>query len=158
MDVAAMSYALARQTGGADPEAAMLAGIVHDIGSLPIFQKMSSSKERRGDESRLDRLLTALHPEIGAFVLERWGFPQPLVEVARDHEKLFRGHEGAADLVDIVIVADLCLPDSTKRGHYPLVRANMSAFARVGVDPQADLRDDDAIMAHFGEVLELLRH
>jgi putative nucleotidyltransferase with HDIG domain len=155
-EVAAMSYALARSGGRIDPESAMLAGIVHDIGSLPILQKASSTKALRDDEARLDRLLSALHPEIGAFVLESWSFPPQLIEVARDHEKLFRGHDGEADLVDIVIVADLSLPDRTKRGSYPLVLANVSAFSRLGIDPQTDPRNTNGIMDDFDEMLRLL--
>ncbi len=157
-EVAAMSYALAKMTGKIDPESAMLAGIVHDIGSLPILQKALATKPIRDDEAMIDRLLSALHPEIGAYVLKSWAFPDELIQVARDHETLFRGHDGGPDLVDIVIVADLCLPDRTKQGNHPLVLANVSAFDRVGVSPQGDLRDNDNVMEHFTEVLELLAH
>ena len=65
MTVAAISHALAAQFTKLAPEQAMLAGLVHDIGALPILTKAEDYPELLENEAALDMIIDRLHAKIG---------------------------------------------------------------------------------------------
>jgi HD-like signal output (HDOD) protein len=88
-----------------DPEQAALAGLLHDIGKLPLRDFC----RHHPDVSPLlaQQLEQALHPQVGALMLERWQMEPSLIEVARDHENMQRTGSNQADYTDLVIAANL---------------------------------------------------
>ena len=134
VQVAAIARALAGQCPGVMPDQAMLAGLLHDIGTLPILYRAEERDEFLDNPELLDQLITRLHAGIGGAILKHWKFPDTLVAVAAEHEDLGRGHDGPADLVDIVQVANL---QSHINNDHPLSQAEwtqISSFARLGLD------------------------
>ena len=107
VQVAAIARALAGPCSGVLPDQAMLAGLIHDIGTLPILYRAEERDELLDSPGLLDQLITRLHGRIGGAILKHWKFPDALVAVAAEHEDLGRTHDGPADLVDIVQVANL---------------------------------------------------
>lgn len=107
VQVAAISRALAGQTPGVEPDQAMLAGLLHDIGTLPILYRAEERDDLLDTPGLLDHLIETLHARIGGAILKHWKFPAALVAVAAEHEDLTRDHDGPADLVDVVQVANL---------------------------------------------------
>ncbi|HHJ17196.1 MAG TPA: HDOD domain-containing protein [Gammaproteobacteria bacterium] len=107
VQVAAISRALAGQTANVDPDQAMLAGLLHDIGTLPILYRAEERDDLLDTPGLLDHLIENLHARIGGAILQHWKFPAALVAVAAEHEDLTRDHDGPADLVDVVQVANL---------------------------------------------------
>jgi len=107
VQVAAIARALAGGVPGLLPDQAMLAGLIHDIGTLPILYRAEEREELLETPGLLDQLIARLHTRIGGAILRHWKFPEPLVAVAAEHENLERTHEGGPDLVDLVQVANL---------------------------------------------------
>jgi len=56
---------------------------------------------------RLRATVDELKGSVGGMVLERWGFPEELVECANQCDNWSREHKGEADLSDLVITASL---------------------------------------------------
>ncbi|MCK4304951.1 MAG: HDOD domain-containing protein [Candidatus Eisenbacteria sp.] len=92
---------LAGQTGTADPEEAMLGGLMHDTGRLALNIIMPEAYEpvlrsiynREGDSIALEtKAIGTDHTVAGGLVLEKWSFPEELIHVARHH------HDPPADL------------------------------------------------------------
>lgn len=138
VEVASISRVLAGQFARQQPEQAMLAGLLHDIGTLPVLYRVEEQPEMLEQPAMVDHLIRTLHPRIGAAILEQWKFPDALVAVAREHENLSYTHEGPADLVDVVIVANL---QSHAGSDHPLAgmgAGNVSAFHRLGLDADVD--------------------
>lgn len=134
IQVAAIARALAGQCPGIAPDQAMLAGLLHDVGTLPILYRAEEREDLLDEPGLLDRLIEKLHGRIGGAMLEQWKFPQQLVDVAAQHEDLQRSHDGPADLVDVVQVANL--QSHINDGHR-LSRVDwsqVSAFQRLGLD------------------------
>jgi putative nucleotidyltransferase with HDIG domain len=91
------SRALARRLGQADAERFYLAGLLHDIGRLPLYllepdamgQALQAHREHRADLQTLEaRMLGCTHTEVGALLLQQWRIPSVFCEVAGCHHDL----------------------------------------------------------------------
>lgn len=106
-DVAAIAFVLARHTKLFDPEEAMLAGLVSNIGVLSILNYAQNYPQLLESEQLLQLWISQIKGEVGALVLENWQFPDEIVEVARGCESWERNPATRADLCDLVLVATL---------------------------------------------------
>lgn len=105
--VAAISYVIAQRQKHLQPEHAMMAGLVHDIGALPVCL-FAAKKGMSPDAETLESLIRKCHEQAGMRLLKSWNFPQELIDVAAEHEDFHRGEGSAAlaDYVDVVAVAN----------------------------------------------------
>jgi len=93
MAVAQAAEELARRAGNADPQLAMTAGLLHDIGKVAINSQFPETvgelwKGGAADESflaRERRLFGADHAFIGGYLATNWKLPAELVEMVRLH-------------------------------------------------------------------------
>ncbi len=113
-EVAANSYVLAQQQKHLKPEQAMLAGLIHDIGALPLYL-YADRHHSRLDQTMLEKLIRKFSVSIGTRLLQNWNFPDELIEVVAGHENLQRNsHSDLVDYVDVVTMANLQLPGTVK--------------------------------------------
>jgi putative nucleotidyltransferase with HDIG domain len=153
--VAAISHVLAGAFTKLSPEQAMLAGLVHDIGALPILTKAEDFPELLEDEATLDLIIRKLHPKIGKAILQAWNFPPELVKVAAEHENLSRDSE-QVDYVDVVTVANL---QSYMGSKHPLAREDWStipAFAKLGLSHDINVVEMEQTAEDIKEAQRLL--
>ncbi len=104
--VAAISHVLAERCSTIRPDEAMLAGLVHDIGKLPVLAKAKHMSNFEENAAILDRVMDKLHPALGKTILETWHFEPNIIQAAAEHEDIQR-KSASLDLTDIVIVANL---------------------------------------------------
>lgn len=138
-EVAAISHALARRFTRLNPEEAMLAGLIHDIGALPILVLAEQMPELVQNDGLLDDVVRKIHGPLGRIILDAWKFPQQLVAVTSQHEDLSYRSAGDTDFVDVVIVANL---HSYLGTDHPLAKtrfADVPAFAKLGLKPEESL-------------------
>lgn len=148
-EVAAISHALANQFTKLQPEQAMLAGLVHDIGALPILSRAEDYPDLLEDEATLDRIINDTHCTIGAEILRKWNFPEELIAVAEKHEDLERNSENGADYVDVVIVANLQSLIDTDHRHTKVDWATVPAFEKLGLQSDVSIVDMDETNANI---------
>lgn len=142
-EVAAISHALASQFTKLQPDQAMLAGLVHDIGTLPILSRAEDYPELLDDEETLDRIINTVHTTIGAEILRKWNFPEELILVAEEHEDLTRDSKNGPDYVDVVIVANLQSVIDSKHRHTEVDWSTVPAFAKLGLQADVSVVDMD---------------
>jgi HD-like signal output (HDOD) protein len=104
-DVAAISFTLARHTGRFDPEEALLAGLLHDVGTIAILNYSRNMPLLSRDPEALEGTIRRLRGELGAMILRAWSFPADLVAAVREAENWLRPNAASADLADLVIAA-----------------------------------------------------
>ena len=153
--VAAISHALAAQFTKLQPEQAMLAGLVHDIGALPILTKAEDYPELLANEALLDKIIDKLHGKIGEAILKAWNFPADLVKVPAEHENLQRNSE-ATDYIDVVTVANL---QSYMGSDHPLAHMDWStvpAFGKLGLSPEVNVVEMEETADDIREVQRML--
>lgn len=151
-EVAAISQALAGYAKQ-KPDQAMLAGLVHDIGALPIIKRAEDVRELLKNEALLREVIAELHTRIGAALLTKWDFPAEVVAVAGEHEILKRNTGGAPDLVDVVIVANLQSYFGKKHPHAQVPWSEVPAFAHLGIDTEVSVID----MEETGESIKAMQ-
>ena len=105
--VAAYSYVIAHKLTVINPDEAMLAGLLHDIGKYYILTKTEDFPQLFDDPETLDAILRDWHTAVGHSILVAWNFSEEVADSANDHESLDRGHVGQADMTDVVLVANL---------------------------------------------------
>jgi HD-like signal output (HDOD) protein len=133
ISVSALSRALASLTPHLDADEAMLAGLIHQIGKLPIFIVVEKIPEFRDSPSRMNKLLEKAHPAVGKLIMESWDFPEELKKVAYEYLN-FRYNSGSqADYVDLVQVAFL---QSVAGTDHPAARVDCTqvlSFGKLGL-------------------------
>ncbi|MES9978110.1 MAG: HDOD domain-containing protein, partial [Candidatus Thiodiazotropha sp. 6PLUC5] len=107
VQIAAISRVLSYNLDHLDREQAMLAGLIHNIGALPILAMAETRDELIQDEAELDRVINELSPQIGQRILEMWDFPESLIKVPANFLNLEYESSGDGDYSDIVLVARL---------------------------------------------------
>jgi putative nucleotidyltransferase with HDIG domain len=115
--ISALCHSLSQSLPHLDREQAALAGLLHDIGKLPLLRFFKSHPELAPDENTRMGIEQALHPEVGAILLRHWNFPEELIQVAREHEAMERDAADLADYTDLVITANL-LHHGVEQGAY----------------------------------------
>jgi len=153
VQVAAISRVLAKSLPHLDADQAMLAGLIHEIGALPILVRAETIG--LADEQALDQLTERLSPTVGRLVLERWDIPQSLVAVT-EHFNDF-AYDGApeADYVDVVIVARLESLMGT--GHPDAARdwSQIRSFEKVGLATDIEVVELEGAEEEMNEVNEM---
>lgn len=144
-EVAAIAHALASQFSDLQPEQAMLAGLIHDIGVLPILTRAEDYPELLEDEAALDRIINNVHTTIGSEILKKWCFPNELIAVAEEHEDLNRQSKNGPDYVDIVMVANLQSLINTNHRHTEKDWSNIPAFKQLGLQPDINIVDIEEV-------------
>jgi len=102
---AALSRMLAVNCDGIDPEKAMLAGLTHNIGALPILMMAEDDDDLFDNPEALYNIIKEMQGEVGAYIFRAWHFPDYMIDVAKNCYNFDRTHEGPADYIDIVQVA-----------------------------------------------------
>jgi len=129
-EVASLSYVLARLTPGLDPDKALLAGLLHDIGAIPILQQIDTHRGLVKTGAEVGQVLQRLKGKIGALLLSSWDFPRDMVVVAEESENWERDSP-AIDYCDIVIIAQLhSFIGSERMRHLPNID-QVPAFAKL---------------------------
>ncbi|MGR8931812.1 MAG: HDOD domain-containing protein [Gammaproteobacteria bacterium] len=145
VNVSAISRALASFVPHLNADEAMLAGLIHQIGKLPILTLVEKIPEFKDSPSRLEKLLEKAHPHVGKIIMDTWNFPQELKLVASEYVDFNREHEGPADYVDLVQVAFL---QSVAGTDHPACRVDCSAvpaFAKLGLQTDIEILEIEGI-------------
>ena len=106
-NVAAISYLLAKTQKHLDQDQAMLAGLVHEIGTLLLCVSVGQ-KLPNIDETELTTIVRRCSAQVSEIMLYEWGFPPEITEVPTDHENFqIKRESNLANYADVVTVANL---------------------------------------------------
>ena len=138
VEVAAICRMLATTIPGIQPEQALLAGLIHNIGSLPILVMAEDDDELFQDSEALDAIIWELQGPVGELILKTWNFPPHMIEVVKECNNFSYKHDGDSHLVDVVQVA-LLRGGHIDEKHMPQDWGLVPAFARLGMDSDVNV-------------------
>lgn len=105
--IATLCYVLARHSRSHHPERALLAGLLHDIGAIPILVFAERNGRLTIGLDELDLAIGQLRGLTGHLVLSRMGFDAETITAAEEAEEWLRDPAPAPELADLVVVAQL---------------------------------------------------
>jgi len=156
VNVSAICRALTSFTPHLNADEAMLAGLIHQIGKLPILMLVENIPEFRESPSRLGKLLEKAHPEIGRIIMLAWDFPDELKLVASEYVNFQYDSEVQADYVDIVQVAFLQSIAGTEHPACRIDWTSVPAFAKLGMDAEAEILEVEGIAEEVEQAQSML--
>lgn len=105
--VAANCAVLARHQTNLDPEKALLAGLIHDVGELAIIQYANLNGLDDVSDLELEDAITELKPRLGAILIRSWSLGEEFVAAALHADDLQTVTSGEVQLLDLIHVAQL---------------------------------------------------
>ncbi len=141
--IGAIAYVLGTIVKGKQAEKAMLAGLVSQIGALPIISYLSRIPELKDNPKFADRIVKKLSGQVGKMILQQWNFDDELVCIPENLDNWFRDEKKEADYADIIIVANAhsMFGSGDKNLAIPSL-VEIPAFQKLGISklgPQASL-------------------
>jgi len=140
VDAAAISRMMATLVPGINTEQALLAGLIHNIGALPVLVLAENDDELFYDEEVLGRVTYELQGEVGELILRRWEFDDHMIEVVKQCHNFNYDNGESASFVDIVQVA-LLQGKHIPCEFTPESWADVPAFTRLGIDNEVNVVD-----------------
>lgn len=144
VSIAAAAQVLARHFSDLPPDQALLAGLIHQIGKLPLLSYAENNGQLLQDGVSLDFVMDKLHSSLGSYILKTWRLPTELVCVPKEYLDLSRQPE-RADLTDLVQVT---VVESYMGSEHPLASINRSetgSFLRLGLNADEVITMDEAL-------------
>jgi HD-like signal output (HDOD) protein len=154
VQVAALSFVIARRNNRASPDTNMLTGLLHGVGKLYILTHSMNHPTLFADQTMYQRIIRDWHANIAKALLESWGVAEEIIDAIHSYEDESRDLRGSsAALADVLEVAEqlaLCkdAPD--------LMRERLKvrrAASRLGLDVETGKR----LVSESAEELATLR-
>ena len=106
-EISALTAVLATFCAGFDPDDALLAGLLQDVGIIVLLGALAEKGDDIDDAGTISASLDEWAPRIGELLLDSWEFDPRYVEVARARHDWNRDDAEQADLADLVTLARL---------------------------------------------------
>jgi HD-like signal output (HDOD) protein len=132
--VASIAYVLARETGAAHPDEALVAGLMHNIGSLYIIMRAHQHGAALGPDEAATRLLNQGQPRIAGAILGHWKFAPAIVSAVSNQNAANFPLTEAGPLTDVLIAAISLVPCVFSRELLDETVTAIAPFQRLALD------------------------
>lgn len=129
IEVAALSFVIARHMTKLNPHEAMFAGLVHDIGQFYLLSRASKWPELAANAAELGKLIYEWHTSVGHAVLSALTMPEDVILAVDEHELPMREPQPRT-LTHVVSLAN-----EMAQHRNPFVTDEMRAAARGETEP-----------------------
>lgn len=129
INTAAAARVLARHLTRVNPEEAMLAGLIHDLGAFYMLYRATQYEELRNRPESVKYLIIQWHESIGVSLLNALGLPEEIINASEDHDHPRPAPTTLRTLSEVIYVANML-----SGGHFEWT---MQDQAPVGCDLEA---------------------
>lgn len=130
--VASLSYILARLSQQQNADEALLAGLINNIGALPIIAHAESLESGSFNEQELVDTISLLQGQLGEYILSRWHFPPKLIHLPKKTSYWYQDSQPSLQLCDIVLLAKFHSQLGTPQAKNLPPINTLPAFAKLG--------------------------
>ena len=134
--VATLARLVAAHTGKGDPDAALLAGLLHNIGKLYLYVRFDSHADNADSAPVPIALLTAWHARIGSAIARNWQMPESLCQAIADQDLLDNGgsQDDLAAALSVAVIGTHAAGDPAQLAD---TATHLAEFTRFGLDAAA---------------------
>ena len=150
---AAATRVLARACTRINPDSALMAGLVHDLGAFYMLYRAVQYPELRSRPDSVKQLIIEWHEGIGVTLLNVLGIPEEIVESTIDHDQPRDMPSSLQTLADVVYVGNILAGAHSEWLGPPLGPANAliervrETFAEFMPEIEADAQEMKAVFA-----------
>jgi HD-like signal output (HDOD) protein len=151
--VAAMCRAIAPRISTVNPDAAMLAGLLHGVGELYILTRAKRHEKLFRNDAVYRGIIRQWHAQVAKAILENWEVDEAIIAAVADFERYDREAGGPIDLTDVLTMGYLL---AAYHEHPELLELNMNEVAvcrKVGLG----LKDYEALIRESRDEVNALR-
>lgn len=105
--ISSLCYVLASVSKQNNPEEALLAGLICDIGAIPFLNFVSNLPADYFDEEEILKAIPVVKGVVGSTILKKWGFTEDFIQVPITSEDWYQHSEGELSYTDIVVLSRL---------------------------------------------------
>jgi HD-like signal output (HDOD) protein len=156
IEVAAICRMLATTQDHLDTEQAMLAGLIHNIGALPILQLAEQDPVLLNNLDEINAITLKIQSAVAHKILSFWNFPKNLIAVVSEYENSHRYHDGPADYVDLVQVAIQQNQLHKNKAITQPPTDSQAAFRKLSLEPDINIFDNELNRSAIDETLSSL--
>jgi HD-like signal output (HDOD) protein len=135
--VASIANVLARETAAANSDEALVAGLMHNIGSLYIIVRAHAHGAVLGTDDAAIQQLNRGHPRIAGAILSHWKFAPAIVSAVSNQSGSDLPPAESGRLTDVLIAAIALVPCVYERELLADSVAAIASFQRLGLDAAA---------------------
>ncbi|WP_446808816.1 HDOD domain-containing protein [Methylomonas sp. 2BW1-5-20] len=136
IQIASLSHTLAGLTRKVNADEALLAGLIHNIGALPIVTFAEGIDISRYTEQELNTSIDCLHGLLGSHILKKWHFPESFQQIPLNTCHWYYDDGQGLQLHDVVLLAKF---------HAQLGSANTQKLPPLNTLPAFQKLDDSAL-------------
>ncbi len=107
IEIAATCFVVAGKTRQFEPETALLAGLLENVGAIAVITYARKYPEITARPTELERVIETLHPRVGNMMLRSWGLPENVALVPLESRDWYRAPTRAPDYCCLVLFANL---------------------------------------------------
>ncbi len=133
-EVAGISHVLCKHYSKLKPDQATLAGLIHEIGALPILTFAENKPELLANEKFLDQLVTKVSPKLGLMILQQWEFPSELHKVPAWVSYITTETPGPTNYVDIIVETKMQSLEDSDHILATMPWSQVPAFKKLGIN------------------------
>ncbi len=155
VQVACLSFVIARRLTAVIADTAMLAGLLQGVGRLYILTRASQHRSLFHDASAYQAIERAWHRSIATALLENWGIAEEIVQAVQESENYELATRGAPGLADVLLASTL-LTDIGDPEALPECVNESKPLQRLGLDVpscQALLEESEQEISALREAL-----
>jgi HD-like signal output (HDOD) protein len=107
VQIAALCHVLARRFTSLNGDAALLSGLMHNVGRIYILTRASHHPTLLADRLTYNSIVRDWHSNVAKAVLENWRVAEEIVDAVTSYEDLDREARGPVTLTDVLSLAVL---------------------------------------------------
>ncbi len=125
--LSSLCFILASADKQINPEEALLAGLIADIGTIPFLNFVEKLPADYYNEEEIKQAIPVVKGVVGSTILEKWGFAEDFIKIPLISEDWHYHGEDHITYADIVILSRLHSRIGQKSAHLPAITSIPSA-------------------------------
>ncbi len=153
--IASISSAMANHFTKLKADQALLAGLVHNIGALPILTRAEEIPALVQDEAIFASLLKRLSGPIGLSIMKSWNFSDEISHVATEHSN-YNYMSDKIDYIDVVIAAKLQNMSEEEQIALGIDWNNIPSLCKLGLAGNSEVLEIEDVVIEEIEITQQL--